>query len=185
MPLFRDLFLKPKGTVDITSSTVHFEEKTGKFVDEASWAPKEGGAVLCNAFSYLMTKEDGVAALDLNKNKTVEWEKEFFPALRQQTMKNFRAFKPNELSYYKGSEVLFKDYYNYLPDWVKRLNEQKDQTPRLLKLDLLNFFARFDGPLRRTPPTHYALPSHESATGTTVNTEKMREGGCLVGSQRL
>ena len=42
-PLFRDLFLKPKGTVDITSSTVHFEEKTGKFVDEASWAPEGGG----------------------------------------------------------------------------------------------------------------------------------------------
>ena len=133
-----------------------------------------------------MTKEDGVAALDLNKNKTVEWEKEFFPALRQQTMKNFRAFKPNELSYYKGSEVLFKDYYNYLPDWVKQLNSQKVPDTTIARAGLaLNFFARFDGPLRRTPPTHYALPSHESATGTTVNTEKMREGGCLVGSQRL
>lgn len=117
---FTDLFLLPRGVVDITSSRFGLDPLTGEVKGQASWSPTEGG-LFTRAFHALLVQENAKKALDRNQDGVVSWE-EFFEALKERTNKNYQAFRLQKWNHPDRLPVLSERE-------IVKLYQQLDQTP--------------------------------------------------------
>lgn len=122
--LFRDLFLRPQGFLDITSSRFSRDLNTGLVHGELSWVTEDGG-IFTSAFHSLLTEDKPKDKHAWDPNKVVTWP-QFFEVLERRADGDFLAFKKRRLAKPWLPPVMH-------PDDLKELQEQPGQHAMLLQ----------------------------------------------------